>query len=83
MRDLAPQKKNKSFSRIPVSWLLNLFAAVICAPESKVLKIFSLLLHPSFAIFLTAEENERGNLVMGNECPATEADESVDLAVIG
>lgn len=56
---------------------------MICAPESKVLKIFSLLLHPSFAIFLTAEENERRNLVIGNERPATEADESVDLAVIG
>lgn len=48
---------------------------MICAPESKVLKIFSLLLHPSFAIFITAEDDERGNLVMGNEYPAMEADE--------
>lgn len=75
MRDVAPHKQ-RSFSRIPVSWLLNLFAAVICAPESKLLNISYFLLHPLFATFLTAEENERENLVMGNECAEAEADES-------
>lgn len=49
---------------------------MFCAPESKLLKISYLLLHPSFTIFLTEEENEREKLVMGNECAAAEADES-------
>lgn len=59
VRDVAPWKikQGKSFSRMLVSLLLNLFAFVIYAPKSKLLKISpSLISHPSFDTLPTVKE---------------------------